>query len=151
MLKEKTGRVTFMPLNRLKPKTLQPLIHQMLNLSWKNYVLIANTKKPSSKSSARRACVETLRSLLPMNTSVNGRLPVLVLFHGQSYFTLFLIYTKFRFRSAGQTGSGFASGNTYPYHPDLLMRSSTRPFIVSFEYHLGQSGFLGQYTPFASR
>ena len=102
MLKEKTGRVTFMPLNRLKPKTLQPLIHQMLNLSWKNYVSIANTKKPSSKSSARPACVETLRSLLPMNTSLNGRLPVLVLFHGQSYFTLFIIYTKFRFRSAGQ-------------------------------------------------
>ena len=85
----------------LSRKILQPLIHQMLNLSWKNYVLIANTKKPSSTSSARRACVETLRSLLPMNTSVNGRLPVLVLFHGQS-FTLFLIYTTFWFRSAGQ-------------------------------------------------
>ena len=55
---------------------------------------------PSSKSSARRACVETLRSLLPMNTSINGRLPVLVSFHGQSY--SFLMYTTFWFWSAGQ-------------------------------------------------
>ena len=37
-----------------------------------------------------------------MNTSVNGRLPVLVWFHGQSYFTLFLLYTTFWFRSTEQ-------------------------------------------------
>ncbi|KAF8802098.1 hypothetical protein BYT27DRAFT_7197146 [Phlegmacium glaucopus] len=62
------GRVTFMPLNRLKPKILPAsnslLIHWMLSFSLKSYVLIANTRKPSSKSSARRACVETSPLLL---------------------------------------------------------------------------------------
>ena len=44
-----------------------------------------------------------------------------------------------------KTGGGFASGNTHPYLPDLLITSSTRPLIfVSFEYRLGQFGFLGQ-------
>ena len=47
----------------------------------------------------------------------------------------------------GKTGGGFASGSTHSYHPDLLITSSARPFIfVSFEYRLGQFGFLGQFS-----
>jgi hypothetical protein len=39
---------------------------------------------------------------------------------------------------------GFQLGSTHDAPPDLLMHSSTKPFIfISFEYRLGPFGFLG--------
>ncbi|KAH9480174.1 Lipase 1 [Psilocybe cubensis] len=59
---------------------------------------------------------------VPNNTHVGDNLPVLVWFHG----------------------GGFQSGSTHSFLPDLLMASSSQPFVfASFEYRLGQFGFLG--------
>ena len=72
----------------------------------------------------------------------------MVWFHGRSY----LHFSSYIPSDMGgnKTGGGFASGSTHPYLPDLLISSSARPFIfVSFEYRLGQFGFLGQFTMFA--
>jgi len=41
-------------------------------------------------------------------------------------------------------GGGFQLGSTHDAPPELLMHSSTKPFIfISFEYRLGSFGFLG--------
>ena len=41
-------------------------------------------------------------------------------------------------------GGGFQLGSTHDAPPELLMHSSTKPFIfISFEYRLGPFGFLG--------
>jgi hypothetical protein len=41
-------------------------------------------------------------------------------------------------------GGGFQQGSTHDAPPELLMHSSTKPFIfLSFEYRLGPFGFLG--------
>jgi len=41
-------------------------------------------------------------------------------------------------------GGGFQQGSTHDAPPELLMHSSTKPFIfISFEYRLGPFGFLG--------
>ncbi|KAF9474048.1 alpha/beta-hydrolase [Pholiota conissans] len=59
---------------------------------------------------------------IPMNTRVGDDLPVMVWFHG----------------------GGFEAGNTHTAPPELIMQSSSKPLIfVSFEYRLGQFGFLG--------
>ncbi|PPQ93093.1 hypothetical protein CVT25_003125, partial [Psilocybe cyanescens] len=59
---------------------------------------------------------------MPNNTHVGDDLPVLVWFHG----------------------GGFQSGNTHSFPPDFIMGSSSQPFVfASFEYRLGQFGFLG--------
>lgn len=59
---------------------------------------------------------------IPINTSPNDQLPILVWFHG----------------------GGFQSGSTHDVSPALLMSSSASPMIfVSFEYRLGPFGFLG--------
>ncbi|KAF8802083.1 alpha/beta-hydrolase [Phlegmacium glaucopus] len=59
---------------------------------------------------------------IPKNTSLNDKLPVMVWFHG----------------------GGFCCGDTHEFIPDLIMGSSAKPLIfVSFEYRLGQFGFLG--------
>jgi hypothetical protein len=42
------------------------------------------------------------------------------------------------------SGGGYQQGSTHDAPPDLLMHSSTKPFIfISFEYRLGPFGFLG--------
>ena len=85
-----------------------------------------------------------------MNTSVNASLPVLVWFHGRSYLHFSNLY-YFLIWIWGETGGGFASGSTHPYLPDLLITSSAKPLIfVSFEYRLGQFGFLGQFITLVS-
>ncbi|KAF8150598.1 alpha/beta-hydrolase [Crassisporium funariophilum] len=59
---------------------------------------------------------------IPLNTNVNSKLPVMVWFHG----------------------GGFQAGSTHDAPPELIMHSSATPLIfVSFEYRLGQFGFLG--------
>ncbi|KAJ7221309.1 Alpha/Beta hydrolase protein [Mycena pura] len=59
---------------------------------------------------------------IPIQTTLTSELPVLVFFHG----------------------GGFESGRTSKYPPDYLMQASTKPFIfATFEYRLGQFGFLG--------
>ncbi|KDR82334.1 hypothetical protein GALMADRAFT_817280 [Galerina marginata CBS 339.88] len=59
---------------------------------------------------------------IPINAHVNDKLPVMVWFHG----------------------GGFQTGNTHNAPPELIMQSSAKPLIfVSFEYRLGQFGFLG--------
>ncbi|PPQ93082.1 hypothetical protein CVT25_003114 [Psilocybe cyanescens] len=59
---------------------------------------------------------------IPINTTVNDKLPIMVWFHG----------------------GGFQEGNTHNAPPELIMHSSAKPLIfVSFEYRLGQFGFLG--------
>ncbi|KAF8904132.1 alpha/beta-hydrolase [Gymnopilus junonius] len=58
---------------------------------------------------------------IPINTHLDDKLPVLVWFHG----------------------GGFQEGNTRDAPPELIIQSSTKPLIfVSFEYRLGQFGFL---------
>ncbi|KAJ7184688.1 Alpha/Beta hydrolase protein [Mycena filopes] len=59
---------------------------------------------------------------IPAGTTATSALPVLVFFHG----------------------GGFESGRTSKYSPENLLLSSTAPLIfASFEYRLGQFGFLG--------
>jgi carboxylesterase type B len=59
---------------------------------------------------------------IPINTHVDDKLPVMVWFHG----------------------GGYQAGNTHNAPPELIMQSSAKPLIfVSFEYRLGQFGFLG--------
>ncbi|KIM35872.1 hypothetical protein M413DRAFT_32110 [Hebeloma cylindrosporum] len=59
---------------------------------------------------------------IPIDTQVNDKLPVLVWFHG----------------------GGFQTGSSHGAPPELIMRSSAKPFIfISFEYRLGPFGFLG--------
>ncbi|CAA7269132.1 unnamed protein product [Cyclocybe aegerita] len=59
---------------------------------------------------------------VPPNTSTDDRLPVLVWFHG----------------------GGYQTGNTRTAPPNFIMNSSAKPFVfASFEYRLGQFGFLG--------
>nr|GAT49217.1 predicted protein [Mycena chlorophos] len=58
----------------------------------------------------------------PINATSNSSLPVLVFFHG----------------------GGFESGRSTKYPPEDLMGSSAFPFVMAtFEYRLGQFGFLG--------
>ncbi|KAJ7061603.1 alpha/beta-hydrolase [Mycena amicta] len=58
---------------------------------------------------------------IPSQTSTTSALPVLVFFHG----------------------GGFESGRTTKYPPENLMTASAEPFIfATFEYRLGQFGFL---------
>ncbi|KAF9046768.1 alpha/beta-hydrolase [Panaeolus papilionaceus] len=58
---------------------------------------------------------------LPNNTKTTDKLPVMVWFHG----------------------GGFQGGDSHT-DPTLLLQTSAKPFIfVSFEYRLGQFGFLG--------
>ncbi|KAK0194391.1 alpha/beta-hydrolase, partial [Armillaria mellea] len=60
---------------------------------------------------------------VPIDTDPSTPLPVLVFWHG----------------------GGYQSGNSHEYTPEWLMQSSTNPFIfVTFEYRLGQFGFLGK-------
>ncbi|TFK39011.1 alpha/beta-hydrolase, partial [Crucibulum laeve] len=59
---------------------------------------------------------------IPVDTRIGDKLPVMVWFHG----------------------GGFQSGSTHDAPPDFLIQASTQPMIfVSFEYRLGQFGFLG--------
>ncbi|EEB96877.1 hypothetical protein MPER_03908, partial [Moniliophthora perniciosa FA553] len=58
---------------------------------------------------------------VPAKTTSQSKLPVLVWFHG----------------------GGFQQGNSHDAQPELLFQSSEYPFILtSFEYRLGQFGFL---------
>jgi hypothetical protein len=85
-----------------------------------------------------------------MNTSVDAGLPVLVWFHGQSWLHFSCLHYS-EMDLVGKTGGGYSSGDTHTYYPNLLMNSSARPFVfASFEYRLGQFGFLGQFSTFAS-
>lgn len=44
------------------------------------------------------------------------------------------------------TGGGFQAGSSHDAPPDMIMQSSANPMIfVSFEYRLGQFGFLGNH------
>ncbi|KAF8969005.1 alpha/beta-hydrolase [Flammula alnicola] len=83
------------------------------------------------------ACIETAQSsvvagtsedclfgnvYVPIDTKVTDNVPVMVWFHG----------------------GGFQAGNTHTAPPELIMNSSAKPLIfISFEYRLGQFGFLG--------
>ncbi|KXN82734.1 Lipase 2 [Leucoagaricus sp. SymC.cos] len=59
---------------------------------------------------------------IPINTTANDKLPVMVWFHG----------------------GGFQSGSTHDAPPEFIMHSSANPMIfVSFEYRLGPLGFIG--------
>ncbi|KAK0469130.1 alpha/beta-hydrolase [Desarmillaria tabescens] len=59
---------------------------------------------------------------VPIGASTSAPLPVLVYWHG----------------------GGYQGGNSRSYTPEWLMQSSTEPFIfVTFQYRLGQFGFLG--------
>ncbi|KAF8895158.1 Alpha/Beta hydrolase protein [Infundibulicybe gibba] len=59
---------------------------------------------------------------IPIGTKETDKLPVMVWFHG----------------------GGFQAGSTHDAPPEFLMGSSAEPLIfVSFEYRLGQFGFLG--------
>ncbi|KJA20127.1 hypothetical protein HYPSUDRAFT_828864 [Hypholoma sublateritium FD-334 SS-4] len=59
---------------------------------------------------------------IPIGTHVDDKIPVMIWFHG----------------------GGYQLGNTHNAPPELIMGSSSRPLIfVSFEYRLGQFGFLG--------
>ncbi len=60
---------------------------------------------------------------VPIDAGPSTPLPVLVFWHG----------------------GGYQSGNSHSYTPEWLMQSSANPFIfVTFEYRLGQFGFLGR-------
>ncbi|KAF9046267.1 Alpha/Beta hydrolase protein [Panaeolus papilionaceus] len=59
---------------------------------------------------------------IPINTQVTDKLPVLVWFHG----------------------GGYQSGSSHTALPELILRTAAEPLIlVSFDYRLGQFGFLG--------
>ncbi|KAK0205335.1 Alpha/Beta hydrolase protein [Desarmillaria ectypa] len=59
---------------------------------------------------------------VPIGTNTSNPLPVLVFWHG----------------------GGYQGGNSHSYTPEWLMQSSVDPFVfVTFEYRLGQFGFLG--------
>ncbi|PPQ63606.1 hypothetical protein CVT24_004466 [Panaeolus cyanescens] len=59
---------------------------------------------------------------IPINTQTTDKLPVLVWFHG----------------------GGFQSGSSHTAPPELILQTSAKPLIlVSFDYRLGQFGFLG--------
>ncbi|KAK0484751.1 alpha/beta-hydrolase [Armillaria novae-zelandiae] len=59
---------------------------------------------------------------VPIDSDPSTPLPVLVFWHG----------------------GGYQGGNSHSYTPEWLMQSSSNPFIfVTFEYRLGQFGFLG--------
>lgn len=59
---------------------------------------------------------------VPIDADLSAPLPVLVYWHG----------------------GGYRGGNSHSYTPEWLMHSSTNPFVfVTFEYRLGQFGFLG--------
>ncbi|PPR05920.1 hypothetical protein CVT26_008814 [Gymnopilus dilepis] len=108
------------------------------NLRWKAPV-VPPTKHLGTVSAVNfgNACIEASQSSIPPNTSedclfgnvfipinthVDDKLPVLVWFHG----------------------GGFQVGNTHNAPPEQIIQSSSKPLIfVSFEYRLGQFGFLG--------
>ncbi|KXN87286.1 Lipase 2 [Leucoagaricus sp. SymC.cos] len=59
---------------------------------------------------------------IPINTTINDKLPVMVWFHG----------------------GGFQSDSTHDAPPEMIMHSSARPMIfASFEYRLGPLGWIG--------
>ncbi|KAF8969012.1 Alpha/Beta hydrolase protein [Flammula alnicola] len=59
---------------------------------------------------------------VPNNTRVDSKLPVMIWFHG----------------------GGYQTEDTHDAPPDLILNSSAKPLIfASFEYRLGQFGFLG--------
>lgn len=56
----------------------------------------------------------------------------------------FRIKRLYDFRPYITEGGGYQVGNTHNAPPELIMGSSSIPLIfVSFEYRLGQFGFLG--------
>ncbi|KAF9046268.1 alpha/beta-hydrolase [Panaeolus papilionaceus] len=59
---------------------------------------------------------------IPINTQVTDKLPVLVWFHG----------------------GGWQTGSSHTAPPDLILQTAAEPLVfVSFDYRLGQFGFLG--------
>ncbi|KAF9561066.1 alpha/beta-hydrolase [Agrocybe pediades] len=108
------------------------------DLRWRQAVM-PPTKHMGTVSAKQfgAACIETTQTdtdddtsedclfgnvFIPMNTSVDDNLPVMIWFHG----------------------GGFQGGDTHDASPEHILQSSAKPMIfASFEYRLGQFGFLG--------